>query len=161
MSTLIRCKLSIASDHAGFKMKEVLYNFLTLRGCNVLNLGTNNTDSVDYPEFAFKVVRSIKNKETDAGILICGTGVGMAMAANRFPGIRAVSCIDIFTARMSRLHNNANILALGERLIGEDLAKEIVLTWLDTDFEGGRHQRRLALLDELPKDSWIKYLGGK
>lgn len=153
--------LSIASDHAGFKLKEILYNFLISNGYNVLNFGTNSTSSVNYPEFAFKVVSSIINNEVSGGILICGTGIGMAMIANKFPGIRAACCSDVYSAKMSKLHNNANILTLGGRMIGEDLAQEIVLTWINTDFEGGRHQRRIDMLDELPKESWIKFTGGK
>ncbi|NOY86204.1 MAG: ribose 5-phosphate isomerase B [Deltaproteobacteria bacterium] len=140
-------RIALGSDHAGFSLKSLVKGHLKARGISAIDIGADSADSVDYPDFARKVVDKILGGEADLGILICGTGIGMSMAANRHRGIRAALCHDHFTASAARRHNNANILAMGGRLIGPDLAKEIVDTWLDTPFEGGRHKRRTDKMD--------------
>jgi len=137
----------IGSDHAAFPMKETVKNFLSDTGIEVIDAGTNSLESVDYSDFGIKVAGAVSSGEFERGILICGTGLGMSMVANRFKHVRAALCGDIFSARMSRLHNNANILVMGGRVTGEALAIEIVKTWLETGFEGGRHQARLDKFD--------------
>ncbi|GBE14916.1 putative sugar phosphate isomerase YwlF [bacterium BMS3Abin14] len=139
--------IALGSDHAGFALKSLVKGHLKARGIPAIDVGADSEDSVDYPDFARKVVDRILSGEVDMGILICGTGIGMSIAANRHRGIRAALCHDHFTASAARRHNNANILAMGGRLIGPDLAKEIVDTWLDTPFEGGRHKRRTDKMD--------------
>jgi ribose 5-phosphate isomerase B len=116
----------------------------------VVDLGPHGTDSVDYPEYAFRVCRKVLDGEAERGILVCGSGAGMSMAANRVKGIRAILCTDLFLARFSRLHNDANVLCLPGRLMGTALAEEVVKTWLETPFEGGRHQRRVEKIDQVP-----------
>lgn len=136
-------KIAIGSDHAGFGLKEdVLAQLRSLRH-DIVDCGTYGTESVDYPDFGEKVSQMVSAGEVDRGILICGTGIGMSMVANKFPNVRAALCNDLFSAKMSRLHNDANVLVLGGRIIGKDLAAEIVQTWLSTAFEGNRHMRRL------------------
>ncbi|MGA1861375.1 ribose 5-phosphate isomerase B [Deferribacter thermophilus] len=152
--------VALGSDHGGFRLKEEIKNFLVSRGYEVKDFGTKDETSVDYPDYAFQVVKAILNKEVEKGIIMCGTGIGISISANRFPGIRAALCWDSYTAKMSRLHNNSNLLALGGRIIGVELAKDIVETWLTTDFEGGRHERRINKLDELAKKFWEEYLRG-
>lgn len=136
-------KLIIGSDHAGYKLKEEIKQFLSRQGIVPEDAGTFNEESCDYPDFAEKVATAVAKGRNDRGILVCGTGIGMAMTANKVPGIRAIVANDVASARMSRAHNDANVLALGARLITSELAKEIVNVWLNTDFEGGRHQSRL------------------
>jgi ribose 5-phosphate isomerase B len=136
-------KIAIGSDHAGFGLKEEVITILKGLSLEVTDCGTDNTESVDYPDFGEKVSKLVSAGQVDKGILICGTGIGMSMVANKFPNVRAALCNDLFCAKMSRLHNDANILVLGGRLIGKDLAAEIVRTWLSTQFEGSRHLRRL------------------
>ncbi|MCU0600661.1 MAG: ribose 5-phosphate isomerase B [Desulfobacterales bacterium] len=133
----------IGCDHAGFALKELIKDYLTAMNCAVSDCGTYNDGSVDYPDFAAQVARKISSGQYLRGILICGTGIGMSMAANRFPAVRAALCNDLFSAIMSRRHNNANILVMGGRVIGPELAKEIVRAWIETPFEGGRHQSRI------------------
>ncbi|MFP4194931.1 MAG: ribose 5-phosphate isomerase B [Desulfosalsimonas sp.] len=135
--------IAIGSDHAGFDLKETVKQQLSDLGCEVEDFGPGGTESVDYPDYAVKVAGGIDRGEYDRGILICGTGLGMSMAANRFKGVRAALCNDLFSAMMSRRHNDANILVMGGRVIGTELAAQIVRTWLDTPFEGGRHSLRL------------------
>ena len=130
----------IASDHAGFALKEELKKQFEL-----IDLGTNSADSCDYPIIAKAVAKEVLDKKT-RGILICGTGIGVSIAANRLEGIRASHCTDTFTARMTRMHNDSNILCLGERITGTGLALDIVDIWLKTDFEGGRHQKRIDMI---------------
>ncbi|MBW1892915.1 MAG: ribose 5-phosphate isomerase B [Deltaproteobacteria bacterium] len=137
----------IGSDHAAFPMKETVKKFLSDAGIEVTDAGTSGLESVDYSDFGIKVAGAVSSGEFERGILICGTGLGMSMVANRFKHVRAALCGDIFSARMSRLHNNANILVMGGRVTGEALAIEIVKTWLETGFEGGRHQARLDKFD--------------
>lgn len=136
-------KIAIASDHGGFELKESIITFLLKKGWEVDNLGAPSTDSVDYPDYGIKVAKAIIDKKIVRGILICGTGVGMSIVVNRFPGIRGTLCSDVYTAKMCREHNDSNILIMGGRVIEVSLAIEILETWLNTEFEGGRHQRRL------------------
>ncbi len=142
--------IAIACDHAGFQLKTEVVALLNELGVPVKDLGCSNPDeSVHYPVFGKKVVDAILARPQGRGILICGTGLGMSIIANRFPGIRAALCNDVSTAVMSRRHNNANLLVLGGRMLGPQLAREIVQVWLTTPFDGGRHQERLDLLEEL------------
>lgn len=136
-------RIALGSDHAGFQLKEDLRAYLAGQKIDVLDLGTHSEDSVDYPDLAVKVAEKVARGEVERGLLICGTGIGMSIVANRFAGVRAALCHDLYTARVSREHNNANILALGGRLIGKGLAREILKVWLETEFQGGRHERRL------------------
>lgn len=139
--------IAIAADHAGFALKSVLCTQLQSGGYAVLDLGTFSPDRVDYPDYAGQVVAALQDGRADRGVLICGTGIGMAMAANRHHGIRAAVCHDAVSARLSRQHNNANVLALGARLLGEEVAKDCLLVFLSTAFAGGRHADRVAKLD--------------
>ncbi len=142
--------IAIACDHAGYHLKTEVIRILTDLGIRVEDLGCSNPDeSVHYPVFGKKVVDMVLERPNCRGILICGTGLGMSILANRFPGIRAALCHDVSMAAMSRRHNDANLLVLGGRMIGPQLAREIVHTWLSTPFEGGRHQDRLELLEKL------------
>ena len=137
-------KLAIGADHGGFVLKQEIVNYLKkIANIEVIDYGTSGPDSVDYPDFGRKVAEAVSNGTADRGILICGTGIGMSMVANRYPKVRAALCHDHFTALMSRLHNDANVLVMGERVLGKGVALEIVKTWLETEFEGGRHQLRL------------------
>lgn len=140
-------QIIIGSDHAGYAMKETVKKFLKDRGLEVTDIGVYTEDSVDYPDYAKKVASQISNGAFERGILVCGTGVGMSIAANRFSGVRAALANDLFTAIMSRRHNNSNILVVGGRLIGDTLALQIVAAWLDTPFDGGRHEKRLEKID--------------
>jgi len=137
----------IASDHAGFVLKRLLTKHLQGKGIEVVDLGCNEEISCDYPKFAQELCNRITEGGAGRGILICGTGLGMSMAANRFPGIRAALCTTEFHAKMSRAHNDSNVLVLGSRVTAIELAQSIVNAWLETPFEGGRHQRRVDLLD--------------
>ena len=145
-------KLAIGCDHGGWELKEQVLDFLQkTNNIDIIDYGTKSRDSVDYPDYARVISEGVTEGTIDRGILICGTGIGMSIVANRYPSIRAALCHDIFTARMSRLHNNANILVLGGRVIGPGLACEMVKTWLETEFEGGRHQKRLDKIVQLEK----------
>ena len=148
----MRLTIVIGADHGGVELKEDLKEFLQQLGHNVVDLGTHGTDSVHYPTFAANVARRIQDREADRGILICGTGIGMSVVANRFPGIRAALCHDLYTALMSRRHNDANCLALGGRVLGKDHAREIVRVWLETPFEGGRHATRLVQIEQVEQE---------
>jgi ribose 5-phosphate isomerase B len=139
----------IGCDHAAFQLKEVIKGYLSEIGYQVDDVGAFSHDSVDYSKIAIELAAKISDGTYQRGILMCGTGLGMSMAANRFAHVRAALCNDLFSAIMSRLHNDANILVLGGRVIGDVLAKEIVRTWMETPFEGGRHQGRLDLFDDL------------
>ena len=138
----------MASDHAGFGLKEIIKEHLSGRGVTPVDLGTDSPRSVDYPDYARKVCEAVLSGSADKGILICGTGLGMSMMANRYKGIRGALCHDHFTALAARGHNDSNVLILGGRILGTDLAKEVVDTWLDTPFEGDRHLRRINKFDE-------------
>lgn len=140
-------KIAIASDHGGFELKEQICNYLLSKGYDVQNFGTDSLESCDYPIYAQKVCKAILNGEFNRGILICGTGIGMSIMANRFKGIRAACLSDKYSAEMTRKHNDSNVLCFGARVIGENLAKEIVDIWLKTVYEGGRHKKRLEMLD--------------
>jgi ribose 5-phosphate isomerase B len=145
-------KIAIGSDHGGFDLKQEVVKFLkTIKEIELVDYGAANKDSVDYPDYAKMVAESVSSGKQDRGILICGTGIGMSITANRYPKVRAALCHDHFTAQMSRLHNDANILVMGERVIGKGVALEIVKTWLETKFEGGRHQQRLDKIREIEK----------
>lgn len=146
-------KIVIGSDHGGFELKEILKNHLMELGYEVDDVGTYSTDSVDYPDYAFRVAEKVArdSSQTTLGIIIDGAGVGSGMAANKVPGIRAATCHDVYTARNSREHNNANVLTLGSRVLGVDIAKEIIGVWLKTDFAGGRHKRRVDKITEIER----------
>ena len=135
--------VAIGADHAGFPLKEDLKSWLISRGYDVVDLGTQSAESVDYPDFAVGVGSAITAGKAERGVLVCGTGIGMAMAANKVPGVRAAACSDAYTARMSREHNDANILALGARITSREAAIEILEVWLGAEFAGGRHARRV------------------
>ncbi len=143
-------RIAIASDHAGFPLKEILRGELDAMGYDVEDLGTHAEESVDYPDFAEAMAMAIKNGSVDRGVLVCGTGIGIAMAANRFSWIRAGVCQDTTSARLTRAHNDANVLAMGARLIGSETAKDCLRAFLETPYEGGRHDRRVDKLANLP-----------
>ena len=136
-------KICIGSDHAGFDLKEAVKDYLIKKNLSTIDLGPYNIKSVDYPDYAKKVSRRIKSKKSEIGILICGSGTGMAISANKIKGIRAAVCYDLKSTRLSRLHNNANIISLGSRLIKKNMAFKLITTFLNTEFEGGRHLRRI------------------
>lgn len=138
--------IALASDHAGFDLKEELKSALADAGLAVLDLGANSRDSVDYPDFADAMAGAIGEGKADRGVLICGTGIGIGIAANRHSALRAALCHDSTTARLCRQHNNANVLVLGARVIGAEVAKDCLTAFLDTPYEGGRHERRVAKL---------------
>lgn len=137
-------KIAIGSDHAGYTLKSVVLGHVQELGHEVVDLGTDGLDSVDYPDFAKLVAGKVAEGAVDCGILVCGTGQGMAMTANRFDGVRAAVVADVFSAKGTRAHNDANVLCMGERVIGSGLALEIVDAFLATEFEGGRHARRVG-----------------
>lgn len=142
-------RMIIAADHGGFSLKEALKPFLLEMGFAVTDVGTDSDRAVDYPDFGAEAARAVSAGLFRSGILICGSGVGMSIVANRFPGVRAALCLDEETARLSRMHNDANILVLAGRKTDPEMAKKIVGTWLSTPFEGGRHQRRLDKIREI------------
>ena len=135
--------LGIASDHAGYALKSSLVAFLQSKGVSVQDFGPPEPVRCDYPDFAHTVCSAIQESKVDSGVLVCGTGIGMSMTANKHAGIRAAVVSDVFSARATKQHNDANILCLGERVVGDGLAKEIVMAWLEATFEGGRHQNRI------------------
>jgi ribose 5-phosphate isomerase B len=139
----------VASDHAGYKLKEAVKAYLTNHGIAIVDKGPFNDQSVDYPDYAVEAAREVSEGRVEQGILICGSGIGMAMVANRFPGVRAVHCLDSDTAQLARAHNDANILTLGERTTPMEKALGIVDVFLDTAFDGGRHERRINKIDTL------------
>jgi len=139
----------IGSDHAAYPLKEKVKKYIIEKGIDVKDIGAFSEDSVDYADYGIKVASAVSTGEFERGILLCGTGLGMSMVANRFNHIRAALCNDVFSAIMSRKHNNSNILVMGGRLIGDVLAFEIVTAWLETSFEGGRHQSRIEKFDTL------------
>ena len=141
--------ISVASDHAGYGLKEAIKNYFDINGITYIDFGTNSTESVDYPIYAKKVCASIQTGESDFGVLVCGTGIGMSIAANKHRNIRAACCSDTYSAKMARLHNDANVVTLGSRVTGSGLALEIIKQFLSADFEGGRHSGRLNMLDTL------------
>jgi len=152
----MRMLIAIAADHAGFRLKAVLVEFLKELGYERVDLGTQSEEPVDYPDYARAVAEVIMSQKADRGILICGSGVGACAAANKFPGIRAAICHDTYSAHQGVEHDNLNILCLGARIVGPELAKELVRAWLSAVFSGAeRHRRRLAKIDQIEKE-WLK-----
>jgi ribose 5-phosphate isomerase B len=144
--------IAIGSDHAGYELKNKIIEHLNKKGYEVKDFGTDSSEkSVDYPDFGLMVAESVKNGECEKGIVICGTGIGISISANKVPGIRAALCTNSYMARMSRKHNDSNVLALGGRVLGVGLALEIVETWLDTGFERDRHKTRVDKITEIEK----------
>ncbi len=142
-------RIAVGADHAGFGLKEDLARHLRASGHNVTDCGTHSTDRVDYPDFGAAVGRAVASGEADLGVCVCGSGNGIAMAANKVAGVRAAVAYDVTSARLARSHNDANVLCLGERLTGADVAREALDAWLDASFDGGRHEGRVAKLDAL------------
>ena len=142
-------KIAVGADHAGFELKQAIKEWLSQRGIEVQDEGTFSTDSVDYPDFARKVGEDVAGRRADLGILVCGSGIGMAISANKVPGVRAANVSSEYEAQMSREHNDANVLALGARILNVEQALKIVDTWLRTSFAGGRHQRRVDKIREI------------
>ncbi|MEW6109669.1 MAG: ribose 5-phosphate isomerase B [Nitrospirota bacterium] len=145
-------KIAVGCDHAGFGLKEDILKLLKKLDIDYLDCGTNTEESVDYPDFGEKVSELVSSGKVDRGILVCGTGIGMSMVANKFPNVRASLCNDLFSAKMSRMHNDANVLVMGGRIIGRDLASEIVKIWLTTPFEGERHLKRLNKIKRIEEN---------
>lgn len=143
--------IAIASDHAGFPLKSDIAAHLRDKGYQMLDLGTDGPQSVDYPDFAFAMAQALADGRADRGVLICGTGLGISIAANRYPWVRAALCHDVTTARLSREHNDANVIVLGGRLVGIELARECVDAFLGSEFGGDRHARRVAKLTNPPE----------
>ena len=142
-------KICIGCDHRGIDLKEILKAFLEKEGCTVIDKGTSSEDSVDYPDFGALVSKDVSQGMCDRGVLICSTGVGMSVVANKFPRVRAALCVDVATAKQSREHVDANVLVLAGSRIEDETARQIVKTWLETPFEGGRHQRRLEKIAQI------------
>lgn len=142
-------KVVLSSDHRGYKLKDSLKKFLEERKIEFLDVGTFSADSVDYPDFAMLAAEKVSHGDYDRGILICGSGIGMCIVANKFPGVRAAVCHDVSAAEMSRKHNDSNMLGLGADVINEELARKILHVWLETKFEGGRHLRRIQKISDI------------
>ena len=142
-------KIVIGNDHSAVELKNIIKAHLEEKGYEVMNVGTDTSDSCDYPVYGEKVGRAVASGEADLGIDICGTGVGISLAANKVKGIRACVCSEPYTAKLSRMHNNSNVLAFGARVVGSELAKMIVDEWLAAEFEGGRHQRRVDMIMDI------------
>lgn len=142
-------KIGIGSDHGGFELKEDIKEYLTSKNIEFIDYGTNSLESVDYPDYGRAVAKSVMAGEVDKGIVICGTGIGISLAANKVRGIRCALCSETFSARMSRAHNNANMLAMGGRVIGKGIAFDIVEAFIETEFEGGRHEKRVEKIGEI------------
>lgn len=145
-------KVAIGSDHAGFRLKQFLTRTLTEMDITYDDLGTFDEQSVDYPDYGRKVASAVASGAYDKGVLVCGTGLGMCITANKVAGVRAVTVHDVFSARMSRAHNDANVLTMGERIVGEGIAADVLKTWLTTEFEGGRHAKRVDKMMEIERD---------
>lgn len=142
-------KIAMGNDHAAVEMKEEIKAYLEAKGHEVINFGTDTHDSCDYPEFGEKVGRAVASGEADYGIAICGTGIGIGIAAGKVKGVRVCTCSEPYSARLSRMHNDTNVLSFGARVVGVEMAKMIVDEWLDNEYEGGRHQRRVDMLMEI------------
>ena len=142
-------RIAIGNDHTAVDLKNTIVDYLTELGYDVINLGTDSRESCDYPVYGEKVGRAVADGQADLGIAICGTGVGISLAANKVKGVRACVCSEPYTAKLSRMHNNSNVLAFGARVVGDELAKMIVKEWLDAESEGGRHQRRVDMIMEI------------
>lgn len=147
-------KIGLGSDHGGYNLKEEIKKHLQSKGIECIDFGTENgVDSVDYPIYGEKVAKAVVSKDVDYGILCCGTGIGISLAANKVKGIRCAVVSDTFSAKMSKAHNNANMLSVGERVIGKGLALEIVDAWINTEFEGERHLRRVNMLNDIEQNN--------
>lgn len=144
-------KIAMGNDHAAVEMKEEIKAYLESKGHEVINFGTDTHDSCDYPEFGEKVGLAVASGEADYGITICGTGIGIGIAAGKVKGVRVCTCSEPYSARLSRMHNNTNVLSFGARVVGVEMAKMIVDEWLNNEYEGGRHQRRVDMLMEIEK----------
>lgn len=142
-------KIAIGCDHGGFQLKGEIISYLKEEGYEVQDFGTYSEESCDYPDYAVKVAESVAAKENELGIIICGTGIGVSIVANKVPGIRAALCSDTFSAHATRQHNNANILTMGQRVVGPGLALDIAKTFLTSEFEGGRHERRIEKIKQI------------
>jgi len=145
-------RIAVGSDHAGFHLKQQLAEHLGRRGHEVIDCGTHSDDRVDYPDFGAAVGRAVRDGAADAGLCVCGSGIGIAMAANKIAGVRAATVHDATSARLSREHNDANVICIGERLSGPQVARDCVDAWLDAEFEGGRHTGRVAKIDDLGRE---------
>ncbi|NPB05669.1 MAG: ribose 5-phosphate isomerase B [Aquificae bacterium] len=146
-------KIAVGSDHAGFRLKEFVKKLLKEKGYEVVDVGTHSEERCHYPVYAAAVARLVSSGEVGRGILVCGSGIGMSIVANKFKGVRAALCHNVYSAKYSRLHNDSNVLCLGGRVTAEGLAQEIVEVWLSTPFEGGRHSERLRLIEELEREN--------
>ena len=149
-------RIAIACDHSALDLKAEIKNLLACRGLECEDFGTHTTDSCHYPIYGARAARAVADGKCDLGIVICGTGIGMSMAANKIKGVRCALCSDTYSAKMTRVHNNSNVLALGARVIGVELAKDIVNAWLDASFEGGRHQVRIDMITALENGETIE-----
>ena len=147
--------IAVASDHGGFDLKKDVIGLLMELGYKVNDMGPENSNSVDYPDYGISLARAVADKKVSRGIVICGTGIGMSIVVNRFPGIRGTLCSDVYTAKLCREHNDSNILIMGGRVVGHGLAREIVKVWLSTPFEGGRHQKRLDKITHFDESNKI------
>lgn len=144
-------KIGIGNDHSAVAMKNAICEYLTNKGYEIVNYGTDSEESYPYPEAALNVAHAVVNQEVDCGILICGTGIGIGIAANKVKGIRCATCSEPYSAKLSKMHNNSNILSFGARVVGVELAKMIVDSWLEAEFEGGRHQTRIDMISNIEK----------
>ncbi|TYQ14678.1 UNVERIFIED_CONTAM: ribose 5-phosphate isomerase B [Acetivibrio alkalicellulosi] len=144
-------KVGIGSDHAGYNLKKEIIKYFEEKNIQTIDFGTCSNDSVDYPDYGLAVAEAVKEGKCDRGIIICGTGLGISIAANKVKGIRAANCTNSFMARMSREHNDCNVLAIGERVVGLDLALDIVDTWMNSEFQGGKHKRRVDKICEIER----------
>ena len=149
-------KIAIGNDHVAVELKKIITEHLESKGHEVVNFGTDSTERFDYPISGYKVGKAVASGECDLGVLICGTGVGISLAANSVQGVRAVVCSEPYSAKLSRQHNNTNIVAFGARVVGQELAKMIVDEWLDAEYEGGRHQRRIDMIAEIRETQGLK-----
>ena len=147
-------KIAIGNDHVGKELKEIVIEELNKRNIEIVDCGTNSSERTDYPIFGEKVARLVSQGEVDKGIIMCGTGIGISIAANKVNGIRAAVCTEPYSARLSRQHNDSNILAMGSRVIGKELARMIINEWLDANFEGERHQKRVDLIKDIEQKKW-------
>jgi len=145
--------IAIASDHGGFSLKVDIVSFLKELGYEVNDMGPKNQNSVDYPDYGIRIAQAVTTNSNSRGIVICGTGIGMSIIVNRFPGIRGTLCSDLYTAKLCREHNDSNILIMGGRVVGHGLAREIVKVWLSTPFDGGRHQKRLDKINQFDESN--------
>lgn len=147
-------KITVGCDHAALELKKKVIEHLAARGIEVIDVGTHSAESCDYPNFAHAVCKNVQDGVTELGILICGTGIGMSIAANKHRGIRAAACSDTFSARLTRMHNDANVLCFGERVVGMGLACDLVDSFIDADFEGGKHQRRVDMITAIENNEF-------